>query len=267
MRTYLLLLPCLLLCFVSCRSTSGMAYFNQLDASESTGMEVAANYELKIAPDDMLSITVASSVLEAVAQYNLPAVSYSTPGQTNVTVIPNLQVYTVDRDGDIYFPVIGKIHVEGLTRRELARYIEGRIAEAVEDPLVIVQFMNFKVVVLGEVMRPGPITMSSERISILDAIGAAGDLTIYGMRENVLLIREEDGKRVFQRFDLSDPAIFSSPYYYLKQNDVVYVEPNKAKKGASHYDQNASFKVSVASVVVSTLSVLASLAIALFIRK
>ena len=87
------------------------------------------------------------------------------------------------------------------------------------------------------------------------------------MRENVLLIREEDGKRVFQRFDLSDPAIFSSPYYYLKQNDVVYVEPNKAKKGASHYDQNAQFKVSVASVVVSTLSVLASLAIALFIRK
>ena len=153
-----------------------------------------------------------------------------------------------------------------MTRNELAKYIEDKIRPELEDPFVLVQFMNFKVVVLGEVKNPGQIPVQTERVSVLDAIGAAGDLTIYGERKNVLLIREEDGKRIFHRFDLTDKALFESPYFYLKQNDVVYVMPNRAQRNNSDYNQLASYRISVAGTVVSAISVLASLAIALFIK-
>ena len=146
------------------------------------------------------------------------------------------------------------------------RFIEDKIRPELKDPFVLVQFMNFKVVVLGEVKTPGQISVQTERMSILDAIGAAGDLTIYGERKNVLLMREENGKRIFHRFDLTDESLFESPYFYLRQNDVVYVMPNKAQRNNSNYNQFAQYRISVVGTVVSAISVLASLAIALFIK-
>lgn len=255
----------LLLLATSC-ATNKTTYFENLDVDQLSGKLDVGDYELQIAPDDMLSITVSSVVPDAAAPYNLPAVSYSEPGKKELTTVPNLQVYTVSKDGYIYFPSVGRIHAAGLTRTELAKYIEDKIRPELKDPFVLVQFMNFKVVVLGEVKSPGQIPVQTERISILDAIGAAGDLTIYGERKNILLIREENGKRVFHHFDLTDKATFESPYFYLKQNDVVYVMPNRAQRNNSDYNQLASYRISVAGTVVSAISVLASLAIALFIR-
>ena len=150
-----------------------------------------------------------------------------------------------------------------MTRNELSKFIEDKIRPELKDPFVLVQFMNFKVVVLGEVKTPGQISVQTERMSILDAIGAAGDLTIYGERKNVLLMREENGKRIFHRFDLTDQSLFESPYFYLRQNDVM---PNKAQRNNSNYNQLAQYRISVVSTVVSAISVLASLAIALFIK-
>ena len=256
----------LFLLFVTSACTNKTTYFANLDVEQMSGKIDVGDYELRIAPDDMLSITVSSVVPDAAAPYNLPAVSYSEPGKSELTIVPNLQVYTVSRDGDIYFPTVGRIHVEGMTRNELAKYIEDKIRPELEDPFVLVQFMNFKVVVLGEVKNPGQIPVQTERVSILDAIGAAGDLTVYGERENVLLIREENGKRIYHRFNLSDVSIFESPYFYLRQNDVVYVMPNKAQQKNSNYNQFSQYRISIVSTVVSAVSVLTSLAIALVIR-
>ena len=255
-----------LLLVVSSCSTSKTAYFENLDIEEMSGKMDVGNYELRIAPDDMLSITVSSVVPDAAAPYNLPAVSYSEPGKQELTIVPNLQVYTVDKNGYIYFPIVGRIRAEGMTRNELSKFIEDKIRPELKDPFVLVQFMNFKVVVLGEVKTQGQISVQTERMSIHDAIGAAGDLTIYGERKNVLLMREENGKRIFHRFDLTDQSLFESPYFYLRQNDVVYVMPNKAQRNNSNYNQLAQYRISVVSTVVSAISVLASLAIALFIK-
>ena len=244
-----------LLLVVSSCSTSKTAYFENLDIEEMSGKMDVGNYELRIAPDDMLSITVSSVVPDAAAPYNLPAVSYSEPGKQELTIVPNLQVYTVDKNGYIYFPIVGRIRAEGMTRNELSKFIEDKIRPELKDP-----------VVLGEVKTPGQISVQTERMSILDAIGAAGDLTIYGERKNVLLMREENGKRIFHRFDLTDQSLFESPYFYLRQNDVVYVMPNKAQRNNSNYNQLAQYRISVVSTVVSAISVLASLAIALFIK-
>lgn len=141
-----------------------------------------------------------------------------------------------------------------------------KVSETVEDPYVKVQLVNFKVNVLGEVARPGTIEVDTERYSLLDALAAAGDLTPYGERENILLIREENGQKHFHHLNLNDAATLSSPYFYLQQNDVIYVEPNKIRHDNSKYNQNNSYKLSVVSAVVSAVSVVASLCIALFIK-
>ena len=132
-----------LLLVVSSCSTSKTAYFENLDIEEMSGKMEVGNYELRIAPDDMLSITVSSVVPDAAAPYNLPAVSYSEPGKQELTIVPNLQVYTVDKNGYIYFPIVGRIRVEGMTRNELSKFIEDKIRPELKDPFVLVQFMNF----------------------------------------------------------------------------------------------------------------------------
>ncbi len=264
MKINVLAIATLLLCATSCKTTEPYLPIEEL--KEMSGKVDIGNYELRIVPDDMLSITVTSSVPDAATPYNLPAVSYSTPGEKELTVTPNLQVYTVSSEGNIYFPVLGEIHVAGMTRNELSKYIEDRISHDIDDPFVLVQFMNFKVVVLGEVEHPGQIPFQTDRVSIFDALGAAGDITNYGKRDDILLIREENGKRIYHTYDLTDKSVFESPYYYLQQNDVVYVSPNEAQRGNSKYNQQAQYRTSVTATIVSAISVLASLAIALFIK-
>ena len=177
-----------------------------------------------------------------------------------------LQTYLVDKQGYINFPVLGKLKVVGKSTDEIKAMLEEQIGKDVENPYVRVQLANFKVNVLGEVNRPGSLSVTTERFSVLDALANAGDLTEYGNRANVLVIREEGGVRQYHRMNLNDAAILSSPYFYLQQNDVVYVEPNKIRQDNSKYNQNNAYKLSVISTIVSACSVVASLIIALAIK-
>lgn len=272
MRKYIYLLPLLaLLC--SCKTHENLAYFSV----NTPALEQAVantDWKLTIAPDDELAITVTSEVPEATAVYNLPAINPVTGKRSNteietVSLASNVQIqtYAVSKDGYINFPKLGRIHVAGLTTTQLADELTRRIAEEVEAPYVRVDLLNFKVNVLGEVQKPGIVHVTSERFSILDALAQAGDLSIFGRRDNVTLVREENGKITYHRLDLNDAKLFESPYYYLKQNDAIYVEPTEARRGQAEYNQNNSYKISVVSAIVSGASVIASLVIALAIKK
>lgn len=266
MKTNILCLFIISITFFSCKTKSDIAYFQNLEERYNQGIAIDTllNYESKIVPDDILSIYVSAEDPNAVAIFNLPAVSYLHIGQTDVTTTPKLQTYLVNKDGNINYPQLGQLHVAGLTRKQLEELIKSKIEIYVKDPLVTVGILTFKIVMLGEVNHPGTIGISGDRISILDAIGMAGDLTIYGERKNILLIREKEGKKEFHRFDLTDPTIFTSPYYYLQKNDVVYVEPNKAKKSSAKYGIDKQFNITVTSTIIGAISTLAALFIAIF---
>jgi len=172
-----------------------------------------------------------------------------------------LQILTVDKEGRIQLPIIGEIECSGLTRNELAEKIATTIRKngMVNDPIVVVQFADVRFSVLGEVARPGQFAITKDRISLFDALAMAGDLTIFGQRENVALIREENGQRTIHYFDLKDPNILTSPYFYLQQDDVVYVTPNKYKAQAGEINQNRSFYISLVSVAVSVATLLVTI--------
>ena len=178
----------------------------------------------------------------------------------------SMNQYVINESGEINVPTIGKVKVAGMTTTQLEDFLRGEVAKNVSDPIVKVQLTSFRVNVLGEVRNPGAKTAKTERYTILDAIADAGDLTLYGMRNNVMLIREEDGERRFHTIDLTDANLLNSPYFYLKQNDVIYVEPDKVRVINSEYNQNNSYKLSIASAVISAASVIASLVIALTIK-
>lgn len=253
----------LVMALASCTSyKTSLPYFEDIRDSIS-GEFTQGDYDIKIIPDDELLITVTSMVPEATAMYNLTLANPATrEGVLNITQ-PQQQTYIVDANGDIQFPVLGKLHVVGLSTQELTKELESRISKDVENPIVRVQLVNFRINVLGEVKKPGAVSVNKERYSILDALADAGDLTEYGERSNVLLIREENGKRIYQRLNLNNSEVLASPYFYLQQNDVVYVEPNDIRRENAKYNQNNSYKISVVSTIVSACSVIASLIIAL----
>ncbi len=250
----------------SCKAPQSLAYFENADSLKTVGT-TALDYAVKIRPADELIITVNSIVPEATAAYNLPLVNPSLEGEVSVSSTPQNQTYVVDTDGEITMPVIGKIHAAGMTTKGLGDYLTEKISKEVDSPVVRVQLANFRVNVLGEVKRPGAIEAKSERFTIFDALAAAEDMTEYGERTNVMVIREENGQRAYHRVNLKDARIVDSPYYYLQQNDVVYVEPNRIKAGNAKYSQNNAFKVTVVSTIVSAVSVIASLVIALAVKK
>jgi polysaccharide export outer membrane protein len=168
--------------------------------------------------------------------------------------------YTVGADGNINFPIVGKINVQGLTRRECEDKIAGLVKPYLSsdiNPVVVVEFQSYTVTVLGEVARPGAFNVNSEKYSVLQALGAAGDMTIYGMRDNVLLIREDaKGEKTTHRLDLNDANVIKSPYFYLQQNDVVYVQPNKAKAKNSDIGSSTSLWFSATSILISLTSLM-----------
>ena len=243
----------------SCKTTNQITYFQDINSySPELLQEKNIDYEAKICKDDQLSIFVSSVDPNAVAAFNLPLTSYLAAGEKDVVTTPTVQTYLVDSKGDINFPILGRIQVTGMSRSELANYLQTKISAYAKSPLVTVQILNFKISVLGQV--------NNERISILDAIGMAGDLTIYGERKNILLIRDNNGKKEFHRFDLTATDLLESPYFYLQQNDIVYVEPNKARRGNAKYSQSDQFNVSVVSTIIGGISVFVSLAIALLVK-
>lgn len=257
------ILSFLMLALVVCScKTSKTAYFE--DLQQPNGSMGVIDYEIRIEPADELLITVTSEVPEATMVYNLPMTNpaVSSSLKAPLTTMQH-QTYIVDKSGEINFPVLGKVKVEGLTTRQLADRLTRRIAEDVEAPYVRVELVNFKVKVMGEVLKPASVNVQGNRISILDALAEVGDMTIYGERTNVLLIREENGTKNYYRIDLTKSDIFESPYFYLKQNDVIYVQPGKGRAGQADFNQNNSYKVSIVSAIVSGISVITSLIIAL----
>lgn len=240
-----------------------LTYF--VDAKDGAKLE-GSDYEIRVVPDDELLITVNSLVPAATAQYNLPLSNPSIREEVTASSTPKLQTYLVDKRGYIEFPVLGKLKVAGKTTEEIKTELEAEISKAVEKPFVRVQLANFKVNVIGEVNAPSVIEVSGERFSVLDAIAAAGDLSVFGLRDQVYVIREQDGSKTFHKLDLTDAQIVASPYFYLRQNDVVYVAPNKIRIDNSKYNQNNAFKLTVISTIVSAASVIASLVIALAVK-
>jgi len=215
----------MLLVSVSCTNTKKAVYFS----GQRTGsFETPAVPKLVIQNNDLLSISVSSLNPEASAVFNTPN---NAPANNNTSTTTSATGYLVDGDGNIQFPFLGAIKASGLTKDELKDKLTKTLLDKklLVDPIIAVRFLNFKVTVLGEVAHPTVVTVPSERISLLEAIGLAGDLTIYAQRDNVLVIRDEDGKKVTHRLNLNSTELFTSPYYYLKSNDVIYVEPNKAK--------------------------------------
>jgi len=183
-----------------------------------------------------------------------------------VTSTPQQQTYVVDANGNIIFPVLGKLQVAGKTTAEVASMITNQVSSQVKDPYVRVQLATFAVNVMGEVKEPKRVNVTGKRFSLLDALASCGDLTEYAERDNVLVIRNENGKRTYHRLNLADSQVFSDPYFYLQQNDVVYVTPNAIRVDNSKYNQNNSYKLTVISTIVSAASVVASLVIALAVK-
>lgn len=248
-----------------CRSHDQLTYFKNLPAGQQDVIMTLGDtdYSLKIVPDDELLITVTSLSPEATAMYNLPMVNVAGKGERQVTGNVAMQTYIVDKDGDIRFPMLGKIHVGGMTTNQLTDFLIEKLSADVDEPMVRVDIVNFVVNVLGEVQKPGRYPVNAESVTILDALAMANDMTEYGRRDNVLLIRREGDKTTYHRFNLQDVESLNSPYFFLKQNDVVYVDAEEARASNARYDTNNSYKLSVVSTIVSTVSVIASLVIAL----
>ncbi|GHA46076.1 polysaccharide biosynthesis protein [Salinimicrobium marinum] len=203
-------------------------------------------------PNDLLTITVSAANIEAVQPFNLPVTSAPRLGDVGgVSGNMQLQSYLVDSDGNIEFPVLGTVQVAGLTRQELVRKFKVEISRYVQNPIINIKLVNFQVTVLGEVNQPGTFTIPDERISLSKALGIAGDLTIYGRRDNVMILRETGDTKEYKYVDISRSDFLNSEYYYLQQNDVVYIEPNQAQIQGASYNRNASVYISIASVLIS----------------
>lgn len=230
----------------SCVSRKNIAYFQEIEQLRES-QNRNPNNNLEVQPDDVLTIRVTAPEQEAALPFNL---TKSVGTQVGNTV--ELETYLVSDEGTIQFPVIGTIEVKGLTNIALAEKIKKNVEEYVKDPIVNVRILNFQITVLGEVKSPGTFTIENDNISLSKALGLAGDLTIYGQRENILVMGEEDGVKTYAYLDLTDANVVNSPHYNLRQNDVVYVEPKAVRR------QTAG-STGIASTYLSIISVLASL--------
>lgn len=237
-----------------------MAYFQ--DVPTDTAEQVVNTLDIRVRPEDKISILVNSKDPLLMELFNLPIVSRQIGTSSGSLNSQGISGYTVKNNGNIDFPVLGEVHVAGMTREEIASNIKDELISRnlVKDPVVTVEFMNLTVSILGEVANPGRFSIDKDRLSLLDAIGMAGDLTVYGKRDNVLVQREENGKKVLYRVNLnSGYDLYSSPVYYLQQNDIVFVEPNSTKARQSTVNGNnvrsTSFWISLASLL-TTITVL-----------
>lgn len=245
----------------SCGSTKNVAYFQNaqyIDFEQSKYL-----YDAKIMPKDILTITVTTVNPEAAVPFNLTVPTTLSQNQRSTFNASLLQTYLVDNDGQIEFPVVGLITVGGLTKSDCEKLILSKIRPYLnenERPVVTVRMSNYKISVLGEVAHPGMFTVGNEKINILEALAQAGDLTIYGVRTNVKLIREDEtGKKQIYTLNLNDASIVNSPYYYLQQNDIVYVEPNKVKSRNSNVGSTTGLWLTGTSILISLASLLYSI--------
>jgi polysaccharide export outer membrane protein len=247
------LVASLILLITSCGPSRNLVYFSNLTEHAEYLEKVTNIPDSKIQPDDLLNITVTSLNPESIALFN-GNVSSSV---SNVNSSANSEGYLVNREGVIDYPVLGRVKLGGLTKAEAKDKLEADLNRYLKEPIVRIRYLNYKITVVGEVNNPSTFTVPSEKINIIEALGLAGDMTVYGKRENVLIIREEEGIRKITRLNLNNKEVLNSPYFYLQQNDIVYVEPDKAKAvQASLSRSNISLGLSIVVGAASLISIL-----------
>lgn len=256
-----------LILFGACSSVQNIAYMQEIDRKlQDVALAEKEPYNARIKPGDLLSISVVSTEPEASRIYNLIVPQPQTPIMSTASLInaqPALQSYLVDNEGNIDFPVFGEIYVKDKTKEELKDFILAKLKPAFtqELPIVTIQINNFSVNVLGEVNAPGKYSTINERMTIFEGLAMARDMTIYGKRDNVKVLREDsDGNKTYYTLNLNDKNIVNSPAYFLEQNDVVYVEPNQSRANSSKYGAAESFRISSISVLIS----LATMAVTIY---
>lgn len=251
-----------LLALASCTSYKNVPYLQNPEVVNDTAVTLPL-YDAKIMPKDLLSITVNTSDPQAAAPFNLTVQTPINAGLTNIntTTAPSLQQYLVNNEGEIDFPVIGSLKVGGLTKNEAEKLVREKLSPYLKEvPIVTVRLSNYKISVLGEVARPGTFTVSNEKVNVLEALAMAGDMTVYGVRNQVKLIREDaTGKREIITLDLNRSDLVLSPYYYLCQNDILYVTPNKTKAKNSDIGTSTTLWFSATSILVSIASLVVNL--------
>lgn len=232
----------------SCASRKDLVYLQ----GGSNAKELVS-YEPVLQPDDVVMIVVSSENPEVAAPYNLKAITVQGDSENTIGT-QRMQTYILDKEGKIEFPLLGSIALGGLTKTQAVAKLKELLKDHVSDAVINFRILNFKVTVLGEVQKPGTYSVASERITLLEAIGMSGDLTIYGNRTNVLLIREKNGTKTMERIDLTKPDFLNSSAYYLSQNDVVYVEPNKTRINSSAIGPNLTVGISALSLIVTIIA-------------
>lgn len=233
----------------SCVSRKEMVYFQDIEQLNRSQVQRSGN-NLEIRPDDLLTIRVSAPEQEAAIPFNLTK-TIQTSNAIRGDVEP--ETYMVSNEGTIEFPILGTIEVAKLTTFEVAEKIKIMITDYVRDPIVNVRVLNFQISVLGEVAKPGTFDIEDDHISISKALAMAGDLTIYGKRENILVMGETEGEKTYAYLDLTDASVVNSPHYYLRQNDVVYVEPKSTRRQTAGSTGLASTYISIASVLASLI--------------
>lgn len=246
-KAYILIIFSLLI-LSSCASKNNIVYFKDINNNKEILNQVKNSTQL-LSPNDLLKVSVLAFDMSAVALFNGLGVSGSGGGA---------KTYLIDNDGFIEFPLLGNIKMAGLTRVEATSLLKDKIGEYVKEPIVNLELENFKITVLGEVARPGVFHINNERVTLLEALGLAGDMTIFGERKNVLVVRENNGKISSTSVDLTSSEVFSSPVYYLSQNDVVYIEPNNAKVKQSK-SNSTNLVLSVVGILLSAAALIVRL--------
>lgn len=233
----------------SCASRKEIVY---LQDSNFNPVSTYDKYAPRIQKEDLLTIVISAIDMKAAAPFNQVNPYQTTAASSNdLTFKPT---YLVDNSGDIDFPGLGKIHIVGLTRLEATQVIKDKLKKYLLEPNVNLSFANFRVTVLGEVAKPGTYVLPQEKINIFEALGMAGDMTIKGLRNNVLIVRETNGLIKFERLNLLTDSVVNSPYFYLAQNDVIYVEPNNSQVRNSKFGQSTNVWISVTSLVITIMA-------------
>ncbi len=250
MQGRILFLIVLLVAVSSCKTPTDIVYFQNVSDLEKINSTNSFTPVLKV--DDVVSILVSASDMDAARPFNLQGASIpmgenGASGDTGA--VGAEPTYLIDEKGNIEFPVLGQLKLAGLTRVQVKDMIKEKLTIYIKDPIVSVRLKNFKITVIGEVTSPGSYTIPNERVTVIEALGMAGDLSIQGKRKNVMVIRENDGVNTYHRLDLTSKNIFESPVYYLAQNDVLYVEPNDSRIRQSRTNRN------VLGIVLSIIGV------------
>lgn len=240
----------------SCASKKDILYLQDIEAYKQ--VEDSTFNDIRIKKNDLLAITVSSTDQKSALPFNLPVVASSSGLSTTINTRQELQTYLVGEDGSIEFPVLGKVLVLNKTKEQVVFELKKELYKYIKEPIVTLRITNFSISVLGEVSKPGSYMINNERVTIFEALSLAGDMTVYGKRKEVLVIRGERGKKTYAKLDFTSKDILLSPYYYLQQNDVVFVSPNNAQVQSSAFNRNTSVFVSLAGIILSVISIVVS---------